>query len=165
MKKSIYGIVAVCLFTVWACDTKPSETAQKPGPSKNPGKDTAETLYAVPIEIVTKNIKHYDTVARKALGTVPIQSFTIRSVDLLEAMGMPVADTTEAVFKYVRIYLGMNKKNDFKLYLTPVVGANLNVKPPIAGRDSILHGKFKGLGGSGDYMLDFTQSCPNTCPN
>jgi hypothetical protein len=162
MKKNIYGFVTICLVTVLACTTKPTELAQDQSATENAVEDMTETMYAVPLDTAAKNVHHYDSISQKYLKEIPVKSFTIRSVDLLEAMGMPITDTK---FKHVRIYLGLNDGNDFKIYLTPVVGANLSANPPIAGKDHILTGKYHGLGGSGPYMLDFAQPCPKTCPN
>ena len=142
-------------------------------------RDTTSALYAVPLDTVMKDRSHYDQVLNafdsivakskdvKWNKKIPIKAFTIRAVDLFEAMGIPVSDTTKIKprYKHIRVYLGMNYKNEFKLFLTPVEGADLNAVPPIAGRDVILKGKYKGLGDDGDYMLDFTQPCPNTCPD
>jgi uncharacterized membrane protein (UPF0182 family) len=162
MKKIIYGFAIACLVTVLACNTKPAEPAQNQSQLENVVEDITETMYAVPLDTAMKNVHRYDSISQKYLKEIPVKSFTIRSVDLLEAMGMPVTDTK---FKHVRVYLGLNDGNDFKIYLTPVVHADLSANPPRAGKDHILSGKYHGLGGSGPYMLDFAQPCPNTCPN
>jgi hypothetical protein len=164
MKKIIYGFMIACFITVLACNTKSPDMDQE-GNLEKVDQDATETMYAVPLDTAMSNVHYYDSVSQRYLKTIPIKSFTIRSVDLLEAMGMKPSDIKKAPFKYVRVYLGMNKKDEFKIYLTPVVGANLSANPPIAGRDSILSGNYKGLGGSGPYMLDFAQPCPKTCPN
>jgi hypothetical protein len=162
MKKTSYVLTAICLIAALACN-KPSDVVQDDA-MEEIDEDLTETLYAVPLDTAMKDIQYYDTVSKEILKVIPIQSFTIRSVDLVEAMGLPPSAVKKAPFKYVRVYLGMNSKNQFKLYLTPVVGADLNANPPVAGRDSILVGKYDGLGNSGAYMLDFTAPCPTTCP-
>jgi hypothetical protein len=169
MKKLLYGIIALAI----GCTPKPAaDTAQPKATLLN---SSTSSLYAVPLDTAVKNIKHYhanikmyDSLIAAAQGKkpdrkIPMKAFTIRAADLFEAMGMPLADTTQATYKYIRVYLAMNHKNDFKLYLTPVDGANLNVTPPVAGKDVILNGDFFGLGSNGSYVLDFAQPCPTTC--
>lgn len=171
MKRLLYGIIAL---VVLGCNPKPS-TNTGPKQASLLTSDNS-SLYAVPLDTAVKNInryhkniKTYDSLIAVAQGKkperkVPMKGFTIRAADLFESMGMPVSDTTEATYKYIRVYLAMNHKNEFKLYLTPVKGANLNVTPAVAGEDVILNGKFFGLGSEGDYVLDFAQPCPTTCP-
>ncbi|MBI1767237.1 MAG: hypothetical protein HYR67_02550 [Bacteroidetes bacterium] len=174
MKKSLYSLLAVGLVVVYACNSKSSDTAQKSEPLILSG--GATSLYAVPLDTAVKNIKHYDknikmydsliaaAQGKKPDKKIPIKAFTIRAADLFEAMGMSAADTVKATYKYVRVYLAMNHKNDFKMYLTPVDGANLSANPPVAGKDVIMTGKYNGLSSDGSYVLDFTQPCPTTCP-
>ena len=174
MKRSLYRMITAGLVIVSACSPKSSETAQTTDPLILTG--GASSLYAVPLDTAIKNIKFYDkniktydSLVAKATGKVPdrkipIKAFTIRAADLLESMGMSAADTIKAKYKYVRIYLAMNHKSDFKIYLTPVSGANLNISPAVAGKDVIMNGKYNGLASDGDYVLDFTSPCPTTCP-
>jgi len=171
MKKSLCGIIALLAL---GCNPKPSsDPAEKTTSVLNL---STSSLYALPLDTAVKNIKRYhsnikmyDSLIAAAQGKkpdrkVPMKGFTVRAADLFEAMGMPVSDTTKATYKHIRVYFAMNKKNEFKLYLTPVEGANLSVNPPVAGKDVILNSKFFGFGGDGDYVLDFTQPCPTTCP-
>ncbi len=100
----------------------------------------------------------------------PLKSFTIRSIDLIEAMGMKMKYERKAKYEYVRVYIGLDEDNQFKLFLTPVEGADLDAHPPKAGRDHILHkDKVKDADGNwteGDgYVMDFAKPCPNTCPD
>jgi hypothetical protein len=162
MKKSMYGIMISIFFASLACQQKPPEAPRQAELTEDYGKDNTETLYAVSLDTALKGIVRYDSVVNKKIGSVPIKAFTIRSVDLLEAMGMPSRDSVKTRFQYVRVYLGMDTNNNFKIYLTPVIGANLGASPPKAGKDTILSGKYNG--GYGRYVLDFSQPCPNTCP-
>jgi len=171
MKKLLYGMIA--LLAVGCNPKTSSDPAQKTASLLNLG---TSSLYAVPLDTAVKNIqryhkniKMYDSLIAAAAGKkpdrkIPMKAFTIRAADLFESMGMPVGDTVKATYKYIRVYLAMNHKNDFKLYLTPVEGANLSANPPVAGKDVILKGSFFGFGSDGEYVLDFTQPCPTTCP-
>jgi hypothetical protein len=171
MRKLLYGLMALLAL---GCNSKPSsDPALKTASGLNL---STSSLYAVPLDTAIKNIqryhkniKMYDSMIAAAQGKkpdrkIPMKAFTVRAADLFESMGMPVADTTKATYKHIRVYLAMNHKNEFKLYLTPVEGANLTANPPVAGKDIILKGTFLGLGSDGDYVLDFTQPCPTTCP-
>lgn len=130
--------------------------------------DTAPSMYAVSLAEALKNIDYYDTLAKSALGVDPVKGFTIRSVDLVEAIGMPRGLLQKAQYSHVRIYMGLDSAtSQFKIYLTPVDGARLS--KGIAGKDVILNGPYDGDGDGvsdddGDYVLDFSKPCPTTCP-
>ena len=161
------------LIMIISCQTQVSDNPSNSEPDYSYEiKDTTPALFAVPLDTAMKDMAHYDSVAIKTIGVDPIRAFTIRSVDLVEAMGLPVKFLKEAEYKHVRIYIGMSRPtNEFKIFLTPVEGANLN--KGIAGKDVILEGPYfedleariKGVSmGEGPYMLDFSAPCPNTCP-
>jgi len=180
MKKLVYGIIALLAL---GCNSTPSTNTASNTASSSAEKtaslltSSTSSLYAVPlaeavdnISRYNKNIKIYDSLIAVAEGKkpdhkVPLKGFTIRAADLFEAMGLPVADTVNATYKAIRVYLGYSHKHEFKMYLTPVEGANLGANPPVAGKDIILKGPFFKLGGDGDYVLDFTQPCTATCPD
>lgn len=132
--------------------------------------DAQPSMYAVSYDEAEKNINYYDSIAREYLKTDPIKSFTVRSVDLIEAIGLSPDVDSIAKYKHVRIYLGLDSANKFKMYLTPVTGAKLS--KGIAGKDVILDGPYEGIPDSngevsesdGQYMMDFTKPCPTTCP-
>ena len=132
--------------------------------------DTEPSMYAVSYTEAEKNISYYDSMARTYLKTDPIKAFTIRSVDLIEAIGLTPEVDSIAKYKHVRIYLGLDSLNKFKMYLTPVKGAKLSQGK--AGIDVILDGPYEGIPDkngevsetTGQYMMDFTKPCPTTCP-
>jgi hypothetical protein len=132
--------------------------------------DKKKSLYRFPLKKAKKDINRYDSLSKLVfknpgyVNKIPIKAFTIRAIDLLEVLGLP--DNTVTSYDHVRVYLAMNDSLDFKLFLTPVDSANLSAKPPRAGVDVILSGKYDGqdLGSEGAYLLDFSAPCPTTCP-
>ena len=132
--------------------------------------DTSVSMYAVALDSAIKNIKNYDRVVTDTLGFDPIRAFTIRSVDLVESIGLDRKYLKNAAYRHIRIYMGLDGNNQFKIYLTPVKGAKLSAGVP--GTDVILDGPYEGDGdeatdglgdGDGEYVLDFSQPCPSAC--
>jgi hypothetical protein len=161
MKNSLF--VFICLCLALGCSKTEKDPASAGITDKNPvSSDTIN--YALELDSAVLYVKRYDSiVASHFNGQVPIKAYTIRSVDLLEVLG--ISARTQVDYPAVRVYLGMDLNNHFRLFLTPVEGADLN--NGTAGEDKILSGKYKhGLADvvSGQYVLDFTSPCPATCP-
>ncbi|WP_144017424.1 hypothetical protein [Ekhidna lutea] len=165
MKNFSITMLAVLMFS---CQ---QQTSDQPEESSYEIQDTQPSMYAVSYQVAENNINYYDSITRKYLKTDPIKAFTVRSVDLIEAIGLPISDDAKTKYKHVRIYLGLDSAtNQFKMYLTPVKGAKLSAG--IAGKDVILDGPYEGIPNSngevsesdGQYMMDFTKPCPTTCP-
>jgi hypothetical protein len=178
MKNLAHGMIIILFAAALGCQQKPTEAPVTDAPKK-PGDDVAE--YAISYEEAKKGMGQYSKTMKliKGILTDPkrkggpkididtVKAFTVRSVDLFEAMGMGGADSTMAKYQYVRIYMGLDEKNSFRLYFTPVEGADLNSNPPKGGKDKVLTGKYKTnalVAGDGGYMLDFAQPCPYICP-
>ncbi len=160
MKKVIY--ILACITSLSACtqqDTKPTTLVQE--------EHMAE--YALPLDTAVDYVKRYNTLAMEVLkDSAPIKSYTIRAADLIEAMGMPLSYVDSVKYDHVRVYIGVDGNNKFRLLLTPVQGAN--IYKDIAGNDVILEGAFTsgprsaGANASqGKYVMDFTGPCPNSC--
>ncbi len=164
MKKTFKVSLSWLAILLTACQATTNDSQQSPVSTNPDNGDTGKTMYAVSFTKAKENITRYDDISKEIFTKTPVKAWTIRSVDLLEAMGMPVENPIQAKFKHVRMYLGLSQDSTFKLYLTPVEGAKLSSKPPIAGKDVILSGEYDGLGDDGEYMLDFTSPCPTTCP-
>lgn len=152
----------LCFFALLAC------SPAKNDPKENVKPQIAE--YALALDSAVKYIRRYDSVMHSALGdSIPVKSFTVRAVDLLESLGLP--PDTQSKYENVRIYLGMDTNNKFRLFLTPVSGAN--IADGIAGKDIVLSGPYtNGVAGNtelttfeGEYVLDFTGPCPTSCPD
>ena len=160
MKKVIY--ILACIVSLSACKQKETKTtigAQE--------ENIAE--YALPLDTAVSYIQRYNDIIRAVLNdTAPIKAYTIRSVDLLEAMGLPIAYADSAAYDHVRVYLGIDSTHKFRLLLTPVDEAD--IEKEICGNDIILKGLFtSGTVASGTpvndgkYVMDFTGPCPNSC--
>lgn len=156
---------AIFLLTLISCQQSATDE-----PAEEPAYkiiDTAPSMYAVSLAEAERNVKFYDSLSKAALGIDPIRAFTIRSVDLVEAMGLDTKYLKKAEYSHVRIYMGLDKdSSQFKIYLTPVKGAKLSEGKP--GKDVILKGPYDGDGdgisdGDGQYVLDFSKPCPNAC--
>lgn len=165
MNKLLYLALGVMAFACTQTNDENNNLTSAPAPVM----DTAE--YALSLDSAVIFTKRYDSLVSEILKTkTPIRAYTIRSADLLEALGLP--EKTKVQYTHVRAYMGMDMNNNFRLFLTPVDGADLESLNP--GKDVILSGPFtrgikKGLGNNlqvddGQYVMDFTAPCPNTCP-
>jgi hypothetical protein len=187
MKNLAYGMMIILFAAAQGCQQKQTEAPVTEASRKKPGNDVAE--YAISYEEAKKGMGQYSKTMKliKGILTDPkrkggpkididtVKAFTVRSVDLFEAMGMGGADSTLAKYQYVRIYMGLDENNSFRLYFTPVVGADLNSKDKKGGKDVILSGKYKpnsiisnqtdAAESNGQYMLDFSTPCPTVCPD
>jgi hypothetical protein len=110
-----------------------------------------------PLEIARMNIKHYvdssykffnDSLGYQKVDTVNsiIRSYKVSNTDLLSVLGLP--KNTKCGFYGCRVYLGLDLKHKFKLYLTPLDSL---------GEDLILDNY--GV----EYLLDLNAPCPSTC--
>lgn len=160
MKKVIYFLA--CLPFTFAC-TKSSEN------KINNGDEVAE--YALPLDTAVSYITRYDSIVKHVLNNdIPVKAYTIRAIDLMESLGIPLEDTANVKYKHIRVYLGMDAGNNFRLMLTPVKDANIEAGVP--GEDVILDGSYtastRDAGDPiniGQYVMDFTGPCPNSCPS
>lgn len=127
---------------------------------------------AVSVDTAYADIARYKAYMNKFVpgdSNYYVRAFTMNAIDFIEALGLPMGDSSKVQFEFVRLYIALDELEKFKLYVTPVVGANLRkgiVKP---GKDHILcqtktdeEGNVVSQGG---FMLDFAKPCPNTCPD
>ncbi|MBS1637775.1 MAG: hypothetical protein JST26_17805 [Bacteroidetes bacterium] len=165
MKKITYfSLLVLGLSLTFACKDKPAETAStETHTAKAPNKDQFKaeggyTSVKFPLDSAAVDVHRYDSICQKLLGSVPVKGFTIRSRDLLEALGLPVEDTSICEYKHARVYLGMDRTNQFKLFIVPVVGANLSKDE--GGEDVPLKDP-----DAGDQLsvLDLNTPCPKVC--
>lgn len=162
---------AILFLTIISCQPTASEETASAPPFQIA--DSTSSMYAVSLATAEQNVRFYDSLSQAALGVDPIRAFTIRSVDLVEAIGLDMKYLNKAKYRHVRIYMGLDSASgQFKVYLTPVKGAKLSAGKP--GKDVILNGPYSGadgdkseLGdGNGPYVFDFSKPCPNACdPN
>lgn len=157
MKKVAYLFLSALLLS--ACGERPKQKA----------KNDDVAAYALELDSAALYTQNYDSIARSTMdGQNPIRAFTVRAVDLLEAMGMDVSLAEQAKYNHVRVYLGIDNNNNYRLMLTPVDSAN--IEDGVPGSDVILkgnyyHGSTSGAVQNGQYVLDFTGPCPNSCPS
>ncbi len=126
---------------------------------------------AVPFGKAMIDIENYEKYLKENnLDSNFVRAFTKSSIDFIEGLGLAIDENAKVQFKHVRFYLGLNDSMEFKLYLTPVVGANLRKEKGSirAGKDHILCRSItavtdKQVSQEG-YMLDFSMPCPKTCP-
>lgn len=149
-------LVAVSCSNHQSADTTVTHEVAKPGKSNIKLK---ETTVQVPLDSAKAFIKRYDSICSKLLGIIPIRAYTIRAQDLTQVLGLP--DTTTCTYDHVRVYLGMDNNNQFKLFFTPVIKASLDPRDMQAGIDVIL-GHIDSDPNSG-YVLDLNAPCPTTC--
>lgn len=162
MKKNILAAaVLLSLLIAQACKTEVKTEEKKE--EKKEEKTTVPltrlltSSYQVPLSVAQANIERYTDKCTELLGIVPIKAYTIHAEDLMEVLG--IQDTAKIyTYDHVRAYLGLDSLNSFKLYLTPVEGADLSAVPKIAGTDVILKNA-EGV----EYVLDLNAPCPATC--
>jgi hypothetical protein len=159
MKKLIVSTAAiVCLIATQSCnnsaktETKKEEHSTKAAHSVN----LLRSSVHVPLAEAKDNIMRYNNTCIERFGTVPIKAYTINAIDMLEVLGLEVADSI-CKYKHARAYLGLDSLYRFKLYLTPVDSADLSAVPILPGKDVILTDKY------GYYVLDLNAPCPMTC--
>jgi len=138
------------LFAVYSCgDRKPVQV--KP---KTLNIDSIKSMDQSPLDTAIANItnynRHWALLAKQAgyEDSIPIRSYLINSIDLINLLGVEHQDSIRITFQSVRVYLGLNYLNHFKLYMTPV-GIN--------GLDSIL------VNSKGKFVYDLNAPCPSTC--
>ncbi|TND08345.1 MAG: hypothetical protein FD123_2376 [Bacteroidetes bacterium] len=160
-KTSIFAAVAASVMILYSCSNQPAAVKPSQSAAAVPVGDHGTTV-RVPLDTARKNIYRYDTLSQAIFAKfphhVPIRAYTIHAGDMLEALGMPAADSAICQYKHARVYIGLDYNYSFKLYFTPVDSASLGGDNPVAGVDVILQ---DSLGKS--YVLDLNAPCPNTC--
>lgn len=162
MKKTptIVFMSMICFLAIFSCkDNQPAAETGKTATAKTVKLKEEESAVQMPLDSATQAIHRYDSICEKYLGVIPIRAYTIRAQDLTQALGLP--DTIRCAYDHVRVYLGMDKRNQFKIFFTPVINASLNPDDMQAGTDVIL-GHIDSDPHSG-YVLDLNAPCPTTC--
>lgn len=149
--------LAVLVFSCKDPDNTPPQQGTVPDKQVQLMSSSVITMDTVPLASALANVKHYLDSCTKYLGEAPIKAYTIHANDMLMALGIN-PDSVHCGYTHARVYLGLNPDNEFKLYFTPVVGANLDPSVMDAGRDTILSDADGNL-----YVMDLNAPCPNTC--
>jgi hypothetical protein len=163
-KKSSLTAIAAIFITAFSLLTACADNSTPPAgdtvavPVTPPVVYEVSTMDTVPLEEALADIKHYqDSCEGFFNGAVPIRSYTIHASDMLMAMGLDPS-TVECPFTHARVYIGLNDSSHFKLFFTPVIGAELKGGVMNPGRDTIL----RNADGN-QYVMDLNAPCPNTC--
>ena len=161
-KKSSTGIIAMCLIIACACGPKHGD-GKKDVAAAEKIADPQNTSVRVPLAVAKEDIKRYDSACTAMFSKtgVPIRAYTIHAADLLEVLGLPKSEVASCTYSHARVYLGLDPAFKFKLYFTPVVGADLDPDKMAAGRDTILSDP--ATGADGYYVFDLNAPCPKTC--
>jgi hypothetical protein len=182
MKKICSTLLATMyLLAIAGCHDNAKELTLKADPKPPP--DNIKHVLS-PLKTAKNDIQTFVALCKDSLGVVPVNGYTIRAEDLLDALGLPpsLVDSNfngDTVSRHVRIYLGYRDQGSpaevgFKLFIVPVNGANLsgNDNTWKAGRDLMLdsngnvikRGPQKGIE-EDEYVLDLNAPCPKTCPD
>lgn len=157
------GLIVAFLMAMNGCKNEPSAAKPAEHTTSIRLKDQ-NTLVHVPLATAQANIARYDSMCTiifsKMGGNAPIKAYTVHAADLFESLGIPgsYADSSLCRYHHARVYLGLDSSYSFKLYFTPVTGADLSADEPVAGTDIIL----KDTKGD-SYVMDLNAPCPNTC--
>lgn len=170
--KQIILLMALATGILMAC----KNNTGNPPDTKPISRDTTGSCYTDTVSKVLcrldsaqQDISLFDSLSRKYLNdsSAPIRAYTVRAVDLLDALGLPaeLADSSICQYKYIRAYLGYRQGVGFKLYIVPVTDACL--RSGNGGSDVVLNsaGGVAAKGSSqATYVLDLNAPCPRTCP-
>lgn len=170
MRKHLFPLLlaAAAVTTLSACNSEATPAAAVVHEQKNNIDSLGAVLtgYETAIGDIDRLASFQDSIFQK----VVITAYTIRAVDLFGALGMPgsYVDSSICKYKYARVYLGMDSLNTFKLYMVPVVDANLD--SAYGGRDIHLDSLGRAIhqtditaGEADEYVFDLNAPCPNTC--
>lgn len=161
MKLSFLNILLLAGFTIIAA-CKQSEYPNKPEHVNT----ITEVLYSA--DSARNDISNFDSICSVLFnGEVPVKAFTVRAVDLFGAMGIPY-DSTSCTYHHIRVYLGYNAADKFKLFIVPVEGADLSTGSPAPGTDMMFNKSGRAVPASIDslateFVLDLNTPCPSTC--
>ena len=173
MKRNMCIAMMAFGLLVIACSQPNQQNNPKPQPlTPLPPDNLSAVVY--PLDSARIDTTCYDSVNRHHWnGVVPIKAYTIRAEDLLGALGIPAkyADSSITQYKHARVYLGFRKGKGFKLFIVPVLGADLSDSIPKGGIDVYLNKQglpippdsLKFYSADDEYVLDLNAPCPNTC--
>lgn len=168
MKRILLSLVLAAGIFAIGCDHPSSVT-----PQANAKEPKLKNLL-LPLSTAQEYIRVYDSICDTVFKKVPIRAYTVRSEDLIAAMGLPDSVDSLVAHKFIRVYLGYDLAHKphagFKLFIVPVDDASLAGNDPAnwkGGSDVYLddNGKVIGPGdpASTPNVLDLNAPCPNTC--
>lgn len=174
MKITIVNLVmAMSIMIATGCNTQSSGTLEKHD------KDTLHQIHHVlcRLDSAQADIQYFNLLCQNQLKDTGyrINAYTIRAIDLLDALGLPVTLEDSATYDHIRMYLAYRPKTGFKLFLVPVDSASLKGSDPAkwrAGYDVLLDSAGRAIPPNSplrnslesEYVLDLNAPCPKTCP-
>lgn len=162
-----------CIITLFFCKgyCKPSERG---GVGKPPTLYTTTDTFN--LSMAVQDAHTFDSMElsnERAITYGAISAFTIKGEDLLLALNLDQKIAENSPYKCIRVYLGYDNNQGYKLFVVPVKGAN---PPYIAGQDMFFYMEGNSMvidslrGGTPytyptPYVLDLNSPCPHTCDN
>jgi hypothetical protein len=151
----------------------------------------------VPLDTAKKWVRNYDTIWKLVMDKFghpkdsipPLHYFTIRSQDVLCAMGIDTSWKSETKHRYIRISLGYSTAlNQLKAFVQPVQDVDLTRPNPFAGKQLFFNKKGEVIDTAGNpvgkehaianrktkhgdtdtltlFVGDLNTPCPATCGN
>src|SRR5579872_2066627 len=103
MKKALFALLLATGFLGIGCDHPSSVTPN----STSPGSPNVHDLL-LRADSAHRYVHVFDSLCKSKFNDTPIIAYTIRSLDLLTAMGIRDSLDTLARHKFVRVYLGFD---------------------------------------------------------
>lgn len=158
-KMTCLGILAIGFFLVTACSNEEMtnescEVVALENLTKMPAKGVLLSTAESDIQHYVDSCYRYFTSINLPPTTCDsiVRSYTVTSHDMLGVLGVKRTGECAFPFDSCRVYLGLDTKNKFKLYMTPV---NKD------GNDTIL--SFMDGGKATQFVYDLNAPCPSTC--
>lgn len=152
MKKiTLIGLAMLTTLSVMlgSCQAKAEAKAEAEGTA--PSLVYTDTVH---LNTAMRNITNYVQNCVKYLNdTVPIRSYTINKADLFGILG--VTTVPRCNYEHCRVYIGMDRTNKFKLYMTPTV-------PRLVAGDTVYVDTILS-DGRNNFVYDLNAPCPSTC--
>jgi hypothetical protein len=169
MKKILFSLALAAGFLTMGCD--------HPSAAKDAQTVTPENLKHILLkaDAARHYIKVFDWLCEKRVLDLPIKAYTVRSLDLITAMGIPEIDTSLIKHNAIRLYLAYDSsdhmRSGFKLLILPVDSAIIvgDTSKWFSGYDVLLDSSGKAMPNGPKtlsitpYVLDLNAPCPNTC--
>lgn len=175
-------MLLVCTFLTMiiavSCSQKKSEPESPSSQVSSSLPDSIDRISFVSSAVAEKWASDYHEAWRKILpgDSIPIRFFTIKTQDVLLAMGINKPWNAMTNYEYIRVNLGYDvETNRMKCFIQPVDSVNLAGHFAGNGLFFSKNGQISGkkrpaqfgaaTGGDSLYVADLNTPCPNTCGN
>jgi len=128
------------------------------------------SLYAVSLDTAQQSVAMFQHVMTSAT-----KAFTVHAGDFLGALGFTqdqideICEKYPLPYDYARMYLGLTdpEKQEMRVFMVPVKGAEIDEDKQVAGEDIIPEGQYHAYKQSeiheGKFVYDLIAPCPGTC--